>query len=43
MLSTDIWGRLRCLMTDGSEGWRDVEREGQSFEITVCVGMCLEP
>lgn len=43
MLSIDIWGRLSCLMTDGSEGWRDVEKEGQSFEIIVCVGMCLEP
>lgn len=30
-------------MTDGSEAWRGVEREGQSFEIFVCVGMCLEP
>lgn len=43
MLSIDIWGGLRCLMTDGNKGWRGVDREGQSFEIIVCVvRMCLE-
>ena len=30
-------------MTDGNKGWRGMDREGQSFEIIVCGGMCLEP
>lgn len=38
MCSMDIWGRLRCWMTDESGDWRDVEREGPSFEVILaCV------